>query len=145
MNMQYSNMGLALTERGEGVRLTAYRDQGGVLTIGYGHTGPDVYPGQVITQAQAEALLLHDVQTAVNAVNQYVTYPIRQHQFDALVDFTFNVGTHAFANSTLLKHLNAGNMAGAEADFRSWVFVAGKVNAGLLNRRIAEQTVFEAV
>lgn len=145
MNMQYSNIGLALTERSEGVRLRAYQDQGGVWTIGYGHTGAGAYFGAVITPEQAETYLIQDVQKAVAAVNASVTAPVTQYQFDALVDFTFNVGTHAFENSTLLKHLNAGNMPAAEADFRSWVFVGGKVNPGLLNRRLAEQAVFEEV
>lgn len=141
--MQYDNFGMALTERSEALRLTAYQDQGGVWTNGYGHTGPDVHPGQVITKGQAVAWLQHDTQIAANAVNNSVKVALTQYQFDALVDFTYNVGVHAFENSTMLRKLNAGDYEAADADFKSWVFVKGTVNKGLLDRRTAEQQEFE--
>jgi hypothetical protein len=59
--MQTSSNGIALIQRFEGIRLTAYRDIVGVLTIGYGHTGPDVTPGLTITQPRAVALLQQDL------------------------------------------------------------------------------------
>ena len=140
--MEYSDKGLNLTEREESLRLTAYYDSGGVITNGFGHTGPDVFPGQVITRQQAITWLQNDVQKAVNAVNASVRVSVTQQEFDSLVDFTYNVGVHAFETSTLLKKLNAGDYAGANAAFKSWVFVKGQVNKGLWNRRQAEQDEF---
>jgi lysozyme len=140
--MEYSDKGLNLTEREEALRLIAYPDQGGVWTIGYGHTGPEVHAGLVITREQAITWLQNDVQKAVNSVNTHVRVSVTQQEFDALVDFAFNVGVHAFETSTLLKLLNAGNYAGANAAFKSWVFVKGQVNKGLYNRRQAEQDEF---
>ena len=140
--MEYSDKGLNLTEREESLRLTAYQDSGGIWTIGYGHTGPEVHAGLVITRQQAITWLQNDVQKAVNAVNANVRVSVTQQEFDSLVDFTFNVGVHAFETSTLLKKLNAGDYAGANAAFKSWVFVKGQVNKGLWNRRQAEQDEF---
>lgn len=142
--MQYSDVGLSLTEREEALVLKAYQDQGKIWTIGYGHTGDDVYPGQVIPRAQAIAWLMADTQKAQHAVNASLIYQPSQNEFDSLVDFTFNVGVHAFETSSLLRNLNAGNRAEASADFESWIFVKGTVNKGLQNRRAAEIEEFSA-
>ena len=140
--LQYSKTGLALTERFEGCRLEAYRDVAGVLTIGYGHTGPDVYEGQTCTQQQAMAWLILDTQTAVQAVNDLVQIQLNQGEFDALVDFVFNLGIGAFARSTLLRLLNADDIAGAADQFALWDHAGGQVVAGLLRRRLAEKQEF---
>lgn len=143
-NFTYSGKGLALTEQWEGCRLTAYQDQVGVWTIGYGHTGADVTPGLAITQQQAEALLAKDVLTAARCVNTMVKLQLTQCEFDALVDFVFNLGTGAFSRSTLLADLNSGNLAGAAAQFESWDRAGGVVVAGLLRRRQAEAGLFQS-
>ena len=104
-NLTYSRKGLALTEQFEGCRLSAYKDQVGVWTIGYGHTEPDVKPGITITNAQAEALLAQDVKRAESCVNNLVSVQLTQQEFDALVDFIFNLGTGAFSSSTMLREL----------------------------------------
>lgn len=140
--MQYSLSGLRLTELFEGCRITAYYDAVGVLTVGYGHTGPDVYEGQTITQAEAEALLAQDVKFAVTVANAYVKVPLTQNEFDALVDFIFNEGGHAFEESTLLRLLNAGNYIGAAAQFSLWVNAGGHRLPGLVERRKAEHDLF---
>jgi len=142
-NLSYSDQGLALTEQFEGLQLTAYQDPVGVWTIGYGHTGSDVQPGLTITQEQASDLLLQDVAGAVAAVNRLVTVPLTQNQFDALVDFTFNVGQGNLASSTLLRELNAGNTAGAAAQFLVWVYAKGVELPGLVTRRQAEAALFQ--
>jgi lysozyme len=142
-NFVYSKAGLKLTERFEECRLTAYQDIRGIWTIGWGHTGPDVYEGLVWTQEQADAQVLIDTQNAVNHVNRDVTFAINQNEFDALVDFSYNAGCGALAGSTLLKDLNAGNIAGAAAQFEAWDHAGGKVVAGLLRRRLAEQNEFD--
>ncbi len=143
-NLSYSDQGLALTEQFEGLRLTAYQDSVGKWTIGYGHTGADVTPGLTITQEQASALLLQDVASAVAAVNRLVTVPLTQNQFDALVDFTFNAGQGNLASSTLLRELNAGNTAGAAAQFLVWVYAGGVQLPGLVKRRQAESALFQS-
>jgi lysozyme len=141
-NLNYSKNGLALTEKFEGCRLTAYQDQVGVWTVGYGHTGPDVTPGLNITQQQAEELLAKDVSSACTCVNNLVAMELTQSEFDALVDFVFNLGTGAFSRSTLLRDLNAGDMAAAASQFELWDKAGGMVVAGLLRRRQAEPEMF---
>lgn len=140
-NLSYSKDGLALTKLFEGDVLTAYRDQCAVWTIGYGHTA-GVRAGQTITQQEAEALLIDDVQAAARCVNEVVTVRLTQSQFDALVDFAFNVGTDNFRNSTLLTEINTGHFPKAAAQFRLWDHCGGTVNAGLLRRRKAEAAEF---
>ena len=141
-SMGLSQSGLNHIKSHEGLRTTAYRDPVGVLTIGYGHTGPDVKPGQKITEAQAEALLRKDVAWAENAVRKNVKVPLTQGQFDALTSFTFNCGAGALQKSTLLKKLNAGDYAGAQAEFGKWVHGGGKVLPGLVRRRNEEAQMF---
>jgi len=143
--MQYSKNGLHLTESFEGVRLTAYPDPGtggDPWTIGYGHTGPDVYPGLTITQEQAEYFLIKDVQKAEEDVNAKLTVEVTQNEFDALVDFAFNCGCGNLNNSTLLRKVNAGDFEGASHEFEKWDMAAGKHLAGLLRRRQAEELLF---
>lgn len=141
-NFEYDNQGLALTEGFEGCKLAAYQDVRGIWTIGYGHTGADVVEGLVITQAQAEALLVSDVAAAVACVNHAVHVAITQDEFDALVDFVFNAGRVAFVSSTLLRDLNAGLIAGAAAQFGLWVHAGKAVVSGLVRRRAAEADLF---
>lgn len=140
-DLTYSKDGLRLTECFEGEVLTAYQDQRGIWTIGYGHTS-GVHPGMSITQEQAEAFLAADVQTAATCVNQVVTVQLTQPQFDSLVDFVFNVGITNFNRSSLLREINAGNFPAAIAQFNLWDHTGGVVNAGLLRRRKAEAAEF---
>jgi lysozyme len=143
-NLTYSAKGLALTEQFEGCSLIAYQDQVGVWTIGFGHTGPDVKPGMIITSAQAQALLAQDVKSAAACVNKVVSVQLTQEEFDALVDFVFNLGAGAFSSSTMLRELNAGDFTRAAAQFALWDHAGGAVVAGLLRRRQAEAELFES-
>src|SRR5271166_2338336 len=142
--MQYSKEGIELTKSFESCRLVTYRDIKGILTIGWGHTGPEVVEGLVWTQNQADTQLVMDLQHAVNTVNRLVTAPLSQGEFDALVDFVFNVGSGNFAGSTLLRLLNAGDVAGAAEEFAKWDHASGQVVAGLLRRREAEVQEFQS-
>ena len=139
--MEYSENGLGLTKSFESCRYQAYLDSVGVPTIGYGHT-KGVKLGDKCTQAQADAWLKEDVQVAVNAVNRLVKVALTQGQFDALVDFTFNLGGHNLEVSTLLRRLNEKNYAAAAMEFLRWNRAGGKVLAGLTRRRLAEQELF---
>ena len=141
-NMRYSEAGLRLTKQFEGLELSAYQDQGGVWTIGYGHTGPNVRNGLTITEDQAEQLLESDIAGSVACVNRAVTTSIEQHRFDALVDFVFNLGAASLLTSTLLRHINAGQLEEAAAQFLLWDHCKGVVVPGLLNRRRAEMEMF---
>lgn len=118
----------------EGCKLTAYRDSKGIPTIGVGHT-KDVKMGMTITQKQADEFLVQDLSIACNYVNkQHVCKT--QGQFDALVDFAFNLGTGSLAHSTLLYYIKSGkSTAEIQAQFHKWVY-AGKVKlSGLVKRR----------
>jgi len=139
--MQYSQEGLSLTESFEGCNLVAYQDSVGVWTIGYGHT-QGVAQGMTCTQAQAEQWLLADVADAEAAVSRLVHIAMSQEEFDALVDFTFNLGVGNFAGSTLLRLLNARDIEGAADEFEKWDLAGGVVVAGLLRRRQAEHALF---
>src|SRR5882757_6232013 len=141
-NFRYSKAGLALTQGFEDCKLAAYPDPVGIWTIGYGHTGTDVVEGLTITQAQAAILLAADVAWAVTCVNKSVKSAINQNQFDALVDFVFNLGCASLGQSTLLRLVNAGNLAGAAKEFLRWNKAGGKVVKGLTKRRQAETDLF---
>jgi lysozyme len=130
-----SAAGIDLIKRSEGLRLTSYRCPAGVLTIGYGHTGPDVPPGLTITPDYADALFRGDLERAERAVNDLVTVPLLQGQFDALCDFVFNLGENALRKSTLLKMLNRQDYTSAGHQLIKWVYVKGEVSKGLLRRR----------
>lgn len=129
------------TEEAEGLRLVAYRCPAGVWTIGYGHTGKDVYPGLRITVERAEELLERDLTQAATAVLRLVRVPLTAPQAASLADFVFNVGEGSFASSTLLRKLNARDYASVPAELRRWT--KGRVNGvlielpGLVKRREA--------
>jgi lysozyme len=139
--VQYSRNGLSLTEQFEGCRLRAYQDQVGVWTIGYGHTR-NVAEGQVCTPEQAQAYLAQDIAIAEADVNSHVRVTLTQGEFDALVDFAFNLGCRALETSTLLRLVNSGDFEKAALEFEKWDHAGGKVVAGLLRRRQAEKAEF---
>lgn len=141
-NFRYSDAGLGLTKRFEGLRLTAYQDSGGIWTIGYGHTGQDVGPGRRVSEFEAEALLRADLRAAIDCVNRAVKVAVEQNHFDAMVDFCFNAGRGSLLRSTLLTRVNAKDFEGAAGQFALWVNVNGKPLPGLVRRRSAEAAMF---
>ena len=108
--------------------------------MGYGHT-KGVRPNQVITQDAANAFLRDDVKDAVLCVNQNAGR-CTQGQFDAMVDFVFNLGAKQFLSSTLLKKHKKGDYAGAAKEFGRWVHDNGRVLPGLVKRREAERKLY---
>jgi len=134
--------GIDLIKRFEGCRLRAYRDLVGVFTIGYGHTGPDVKPGRIITNDLATDYLEADLTKFESAVTHLVKVSLTQCQFDALVCLTYNIGISHFSTSTLLTQLNAGNYVAAANEFTKWDMAGGKQVPGLLTRRCAERSLF---
>ena len=142
--MRLSEKGLNLIKKFEGLRLTAYKCAANVDTIGYGHTGKDVYPGLKITEWEAEKLLLSDCESFQQCVSSFVTTKLNQNEYDALVSFTFNVGSTAFINSTLLKLLNQNSSRTVvAAEFGRWVKAGSEESVpGLVRRRAAEKKLF---
>ena len=131
--MRVSDICFGKLKEFEGLRTEAYYDA--VLTIGYGHTGHDVRPGDVISKYWAEHLLkadLYDVEKAVDSLHVAKT----QGQFDALVSFAFNLGFYKLKTSSLLKMIrNGASMHAIKREFKRWVYAGGKRLKGLERRR----------
>lgn len=149
MAFTISQAGADLIKKFEGLRLDAYYDHIGVLTIGYGTTNSvlpadcKIKPGQCISLEKAEEYLRLGVDTNFSpAVNKLVKVQITQRQFDSLVSFAYNVGAGNLTSSTLLKKLNAGDVVGAQKEFLKWNKAGGKVARGLTRRRLAEAVNF---
>ena len=139
--MKLGERGTEILKYFEGCKLTAYQDSVGVWTIGYGHT-KGVYNGMTITQEEAEQMLLTELEEYEGYIENMVTVPLTQNQFDALVVWIYNLGPTNFKNSTLLKELNAGNYNAAGQEITRWNKAGGKVLAGLVKRREAEAQLF---
>lgn len=134
--------GLAFIAHYEGTRTTAYRDSVGVATICTGHT-KYVRMGDRRTLGECEKFLREDTTEAGAAVSRLVRVPMTQDQYDALVSFTFNLGTGNLERSTLLRKLNSGDCQGAAREFARWDRAGGEVLAGLTKRRAAEAQLFK--
>lgn len=145
-----SQAGVDMLKRFEGLRLVAYRDIVHVLTIGYGHTGHDVYEGQTITDQQAEDLLRADLARFEQAVQNALTRPWTQNQFDAMVSLCYNIGIgnradasreikpRGFLGSSVLRFFNAGDLENAATSFIMWVNAGRKLQPILITRRAQE-------
>ena len=141
-DMKLSNAGLQMMMSAEGLRLEAYRCPANILTIGYGHTGPDVEEGMCIDEQKASQLLRDDLHFAEIGVRTYATVPLTQGQFDALVSFAFNCGIGSMRGSTMLRKLNSRDYLGAAEEFQRWDMAGGKHLAGLARRRTDEKNMF---
>jgi len=137
--MQLSSAGLDLIKRSEGFRGQTYLDVAGIPTIGYGHR---ILPGECfsngIDEARGAQLLAQDVSGAERAVTRLVKVPLTQNQFDALVDFCYNLGAGQLGASTLLKNLNVSQYDAAADQLLRWDHAGGQEVAGLKVRRQAE-------
>lgn len=140
--MKVNFVGKDLIKKYEGCRLEAYKCPAGIWTIGYGHTGQDVFEGKTITQQEADNLLSKDLTRFEKFLNRVIKVPVNQNQFNALASFTYNVGMGALQNSTLLKKLNNNDLIGAANEFDRWVYANGKKLEGLIKRRKAEKELF---
>ena len=140
--MRTSDEGIALIRHFEGCRLEAYLCPASVWTIGYGHT-LDVREGDVIDQEAAEALLIEDLEEFEGYVNALVETELKQHQFDALVSWTFNLGAGNLKSSTLLNRINYGPLSDVPFQIRRWTRAGGEILEGLVRRRKAEALLWE--
>lgn len=137
----------ALVRHVEGLRLDAYHDTTGRLTIGYGNTcmldGSPVTAGcRLANGAEADALFMSTLHTIQPKLLAMVHVPLLPCQEGALLSFGYNVGMSALHGSTLLKKLNHGDTAGAATQFLIWDMAGGHYSRGLANRREIERVVF---
>ena len=132
-----NDAGLALIKEFEGLRLEAYLCPAGVPTIGYGHTGDDVWLGKVISEPEAESLLRQDLWSSEDTVSSAVHVTLTDNEYAALVSFVFNCGAGAFKSSTLLRRINNYEDVGTviQEEFPRWVNGGGQKLQGLVNRR----------
>ena len=140
--MNISQTGLALIKHFEGYFPKPYLCPAGVKTIGYGHV---IWPGETythLTESQATQLLLKDLYQAERAVKRLIKTALTQGQFDALVSFTFNLGSGSLQRSTLRRKINRGDHKDAPAEFLKWSKCHGRVLRGLLRRRQAEARLY---
>ena len=125
----------------EGWRDTAYRDVGGVPTIGWGRI-EGVKMGDRTTQDKETAWLKDEVQEILDHLHKIIRVPLTQHQIDALVLWAYNVGKGAVSRSTLIKRINQNRLEDVPNQLRRWVHVDGKRVQGLVNRREQEITIW---
>lgn len=142
MKMHLSESGLNYIKSFEELRLRSYICPAGKLTVGYGHTGPDVKPNMIITEGEAAELFKKDcawVEDAVNAMNT----DLQQNEFDALCSLVFNIGAAAFRNSTIRRLiLNKSEKIKIADQFLVWTYIKGQYSQGLQNRRREERKIF---
>ena len=127
----------------EGYIPQAYLDAVGVQTIGFGTTG-GVKPGDKTDPVRALIRLNADADRMQAELHICIgDVPMYQHEWDAVVSWTYNVGTGAACGSTLVRKLKAGDYAGACAELDRWVMAGGRVLPGLVKRRAAERSLCE--
>ena len=139
--MKTSQYGIDLIKHFEGCELKAYKCPAGVWTIGYGHT-KGVQPGDEWSEDHADHMLQVELEEYEGYVDKYVTAPLGQNQFDALVSWTYNLGGGNLSASTMLKVLNAGEYDEVPNQMLRWNKAGGKVLEGLTRRRQAEADMF---
>lgn len=139
--MNTSQNGIDLIKHFEGCELKAYKCPAGVWTIGYGHI-KGVQEGDVITEQQADEMLVEELYEYENYINTLVNVPLNQSQYDALVSWVYNLGSSNLQASTLLKVLNAGDYDNVPEQIMRWNKAGGKVLEGLTRRRQAEADLF---
>jgi lysozyme len=143
--MRTNSAGLSLIKEFEGCQLKAYLCPAGVWTIGYGSTW-NVQEGLEITQAEANARLVGDVESTEIGITRFIKVRVGSNPYSACVALAFNIGVMKFRESTLLKFLNQGCFKEASEQFLVWNKIRkGSVlvkSAGLTRRREAEKALF---
>lgn len=135
--LKTSSDGLALIANAEGCRTSPYQCSAGVWTNGIGHT-LGVTPASQVSERQAAVNLIDDVIRVEHGIAQCMPVTMPQQVYDATVSFGFNVGVRAVCQSTFARHINTLHWRAACNELRRWVYVDGKVNRGLQNRRANE-------
>lgn len=133
-----SDKGLALVKRFESYSPVAYICPAGYPTIGYGHVVREGEHYTTLDVHQANELLRKDMAIAESAVSRLICVPLTSGQFDALVSFTFNLGSGALQRSTLRRKINREEFEEVPEEFMKWVRAGGRILNGLIARRRAE-------
>ena len=141
--------GIEMVKSFEGLALRPYVCAGGVNSVGYGATvGSNGRPIDLdmepITEAEAEALLIRDLESSEGWVSRLIKTALTENQYSALTSFTFNVGAGALQRCTLRMKLNRGEFLNAADEFPKWKFANKRILAGLVRRRAAERALFLA-
>ena len=139
--LKVSREGVVLIKSFEGFRPRAVQDEDGRWIIGYGHTA-SAREGLTVAEADAELLLQYDLMPVVKALNEQVSSPLNQHQFDALASFAVSVGVDRFLASDVLQRLNEGRAGQAADALIGWPEDASA--DARLRRRAAERALFVA-
>lgn len=134
-------LAVAMIAHFEGVRYQPYYDVVGVLTVCYGHTGNDIIKDKTYTEQECKALLEKDLGKVKQKVDPLIKVGIDDTTRAAIYSFTYNVGTGAFARSTLLKKINSGDTVGACDELNRWIYAGGAVWKGLVSRREVESAI----
>ncbi|MCF8460482.1 MAG: lysozyme [Flavobacteriales bacterium] len=144
--MKLSQDGIKLLEQLEGKRNKSYLDSAGLATIGIGHLvrpNEPQYLTATLTDQQIYDLLNADLVRVENSVNTHVMGDLEQHQFDALVILTFNIGTGAFESSTVLERINKKDtQENITEAWKRFKIAGGQVSQGLMNRREKEVDLY---
>lgn len=145
--MNIPELAVDLVAEFEGFRSHAYRCPAGVWTIGYGTTTdalPDirVYPGMWISEPLGKEYLRRTLAHFAAKVAPKIKVGLTPEQWAAILSLAYNIGPTAFARSTVLRKLNAGDLRGAADAFLMWNKAKGKVLKGLVKRRERERSVF---
>ena len=145
--MHINERGIEIVKSFEGLALRPYVCAGGVNSVGNGATrsstgGPIDLDMEPISEIEAEALLLRDLENSEGWVRRLIKTALTENQYSALTSFTFNVGCSALMRSTLRMKLNRGELQNAADEFQKWKFVNKRLLAGLVRRRAAERILF---
>jgi lysozyme len=147
--MKASKKCLEMLAHHEGVRQKPYKCPAGLWTVGVGHlignglTLPDSW-NRKFSLEEVYAILAKDVEKFERGVNRYITLPLKQSEFDAILSFAFNLGLGTLQRSTLRARLNRGDKVGAIQSLLKYNKAGGKVLKGLDNRRKDEAALFNS-
>jgi len=150
IRMKASKKCLEMLAHHEGVRTKPYRCPAGLWTVGVGHligdgkSLPDSW-NRTFSLEEVYAILAKDVERFERGVNRYITVPLKQHEYDAIISFSFNLGLGVLQRSTLRQALNRGDKEGAIESLLKYNKAGGKVLKGLDNRRKDEAALFKGL
>jgi lysozyme len=144
-----SKAGIALIKHHEGVRNRPYRCPANLYTVGVGHligdgkSLPESW-NRTFSQEEIDGLLKSDLRRFELGVHKMLpNVPLRQHEFDAIISFCFNLGLGCFQRSTLRQALLRGDKKAAMESLVKYCRAGGKILRGLQIRRLDEKALFE--
>jgi lysozyme len=144
-----SKAGIALIKHHEGVRSRPYRCAANLWTCGVGHligdgkSLPDSW-NRTFSQEEIDGILKSDLRRFELGVSKMLpNVPLRQHEFDAIISFCFNLGLGCFQRSTIRQALLRGDKTQAMESLVKYCRAGGKILRGLQLRRLDERALFE--